>query len=215
MVMTMSAGRPSSAALVDARVELRQGIGIVATLLGMQPLARIARHRPGGVVELQIAAAGIVEGADRRAIRFADIIKETVEVRIKLFADRAAALAEVQGARRRYGHFRRHAGMRLEKLEMLNHRMAGKADLAVDLERVRFRRHAVKLNAAVSGVHFHAIETAEEIELPPGAAQFAVGRKLQARFLLLADRPLDFPVLDRGQSFRRDLVAVALGARLF
>src|ERR1700733_5665131 len=101
----------------------------------------------------------------------------------------------MQSARRRYGHFRRHASMRLEKLEMLEHGMAGKADLGVDLERMRLGHHAVKLNAAVGGVHFHAVEAAEEIELPPGAAQFAVGRKLQAELLLLADHPLNFPVL--------------------
>ena len=111
----------------DARVDAAAGYPDRRHAPRNAPLARIARHRPGGVVELQIAAAGIVEAADRRAIRLADIIKETVEVRIKLLADRTAALAEVQGARRRYGHFRRHASMRFEKLEMLNHGMGRKS----------------------------------------------------------------------------------------
>ena len=66
----------------QARVALRQRLGFIAALLGMGALARIAGHRPGGVVELQIAAAGIVEGADRRPIGFGDIGEEGVEIRI-------------------------------------------------------------------------------------------------------------------------------------
>src|ERR1700678_2429344 len=88
----------------SARVKMRQRVGPVPALLRTHPLRPIARHRAGGVVELQITAAGIVESADRRSIGVPDIFKETVEVGINLLADRGAALAKMQSARRRYGH---------------------------------------------------------------------------------------------------------------
>jgi hypothetical protein len=78
----------------------------------LRALVRIAQHRPGGVVELQIAAAGVVEGADRGLIGFGEIVKEHIEVGIDLFADRGAALAEMERTRRRDRHFRRHPRMR-------------------------------------------------------------------------------------------------------
>ena len=68
----------------EPRVALRQCVGIVAALLRMRALARIAHHRPGGVVELQIAAAGVVEGADRGAVSRGEVVEERIERRIKL-----------------------------------------------------------------------------------------------------------------------------------
>ena len=66
------------------RIALRQRVGIVAALFRMRALARVAHHRPGGVVELQVAAAGVVEGADRGAIGGGEIVKERIERRIDL-----------------------------------------------------------------------------------------------------------------------------------
>jgi hypothetical protein len=107
------------------------------------------------------------------------------------------------------------AAVSLQKLEMLQHRMTGEADLAVDLQRVRLGLHAVKLNAVVGQVEGHAVEAAEEIKVPPGAAKLAVGGDFQPDFLLLSDRPFDLAVFDRPQRFRANLVALPLGARLF
>jgi hypothetical protein len=66
--------------------------------------------------------------------------------------------------------------MAFEKFEMLQHRMAGKADLAGDLDAFGLGLHAVKLDAALGRVGRDAIEAAEEIEMPPRAAKLAVGR---------------------------------------
>ena len=93
--------------------------------------------------------------------------------------------------------------------------MTGKADLAVDLERVRLGLHAVKLNAVVGEVELHAVEAAKEIKMPPGATKFAIGGEFQPDLLLLFDRPFDLAVFDRAQRFGGDLVALALEARLF
>ena len=51
--------------------------------------------------------------------------------------------------------------------------------------------------------------------MPPRAAEFAVGHKLQADVLLLPDQLLDFLVLDRLQLRRRDFALLAFRARLF
>jgi len=49
-----------------------------------------------------------------------------------------------------------------------------------------------------------AIESPEEIEMPPGAAEFAIGDRLQPTVFLLLDDVFDFAVLDflelRGQN---------------
>jgi hypothetical protein len=100
--------------------------------------------------------------------------------------------------------------MCLQELEMFQHRMTGKADLAADLEGVRLGLHAVKLNAVVGQVERHTVEAAKEIKMPPGAAKLAVGGKLQPNLLLLLDRPFDLAVFHRTQRFGGDLVALAL-----
>ncbi len=78
----MSAGLPSSALLVIAAYFAGSEIRVVAAAARMLALLRIAQHRPGGVVHLQIAAAGVVERADRLAIRHGDVVEIGVELRI-------------------------------------------------------------------------------------------------------------------------------------
>ena len=187
------------------RILLRQGVGIVASLLGMGALVGIAHHRPGGIVELQIAAAGVIEGADRGAVGGREVVKEPIERRIKLFADRGAALAEVQRRRRRNGHFRRHAGVGFQELEVLQHRVAGETHPAGDLDAFVLSLHAVKLNPALGGVGRDAVEAFEEIEMPPGAAEFAIGRELEPDLLLLLDNLLDLAIFDLFELRRRHL----------
>ena len=55
------------------------------------------RYRPGGVVELQIAAAGVVERLDRLLVGLGEIVEEGVDVRIDRLAD-LPALAEMHHA---------------------------------------------------------------------------------------------------------------------
>ena len=58
---------------------------------------------------------------------------------------------------------------------MLEHRMAVEADLSRDFQRLCLGLHALELDA-VLGLHdFDALQRAEEVEMPPGAAEFAVG----------------------------------------
>jgi len=53
--------------------------------------------------------------------------------------------------------------------------MAGVADLAGDLDAFIAGIHSGERDAGVHDVLFDAVEPPEEIEMPPGAAEFAVG----------------------------------------
>ncbi len=103
--------------------------------------------------------------------------------------------------------------MGFEELEVLQHRVAGEAELAVDLDALGLGLHAVELDG-VGGIERDAVETAEEVEMPPRAAQFAVGGELEPDLFLLLDDLLDLAVFDRAQRVGGDLAALALGARL-
>ena len=98
---------------------------------------------------------------------------------------------------------------------MLDHRVRpGHAELARDLDAFVPRVDAGKGDAAVHDVLLGAVEAPEEIEVPPRAAELAVGDGLQADVLLLLDDALDLAVLDRFQRVGRDLALGALGPRL-
>ena len=96
---------------------------------------------------------------------------------------------------------------------MLEVRMAGETDLANDPHALGLGGDACERDALAGGVELDAVEPLVEIELPPGAAELAVGRELEADLLLLADRLLDLAVLDFLQLRGGDLAALMPGAR--
>src|SRR6202034_2987963 len=138
----------------------------------------------GGVVELQVAAADIVERAHRLAIGVAEILEVRLEVGIDLLADRRSSLAEVQHARRRNGHLGRNARVVLDELEIGDVRMRRIIDLADNPHAFGLGVDAVKLDAAGNLKKLDTVELGEEIELPPGAAAFAVGGEVQSDLFL-------------------------------
>src|SRR5262249_49368142 len=97
--------------------------------------------------------------------------------------------------------------------EMREHGMPGKADPAGDLDPFRARRNAMKLDAVVGGVGRGAVEPLEEVEVPPGAAELAVGGELEPDLLLLLDDLLDLAVLDLLQLRGADLALLTLDPR--
>src|SRR5262249_56131190 len=101
-------------------------------------------------------------------------------------------------------------GMRLHELEMLDHWMAGKSQLAGDAHPLVAGGDPGKGNSGVHDVALDAVETPEEVEVPPGAAELAVGHGLQPDLLLLLDRPLDLAVLHCLEIGRADLAFPAL-----
>jgi hypothetical protein len=166
-----------------------------------------------GVVELQIAAADVIEGADRLAVGSADVVEIRIEIGIDLAADQVAALTEVEGARRRNGHLRRDARVALEEAEVVEHRVVGEADASRHLDAFRLGLDTGELDAVLGGERRDAVEPLEEVEVPPRAAELTVGRALQADILLLADDRCDLAVLDRLERVRRDPALLMLRAR--
>src|SRR4029077_5661088 len=116
--------------------------------------------------------------------------------------------------RARNAHFRHRAGVGFEKFEMIDHRMMREAELAMDANAARLGLHALKLDAVIELVDLDAIEHAIEIKVPPGTAEFAVGRKLETGLLLFPDDLLNLAVFNLGGLRRVDLAFLALPPRL-
>ena len=167
---------------------------------------RIAQIGQIDLVELQIAAAGIGESAHRLAIGLAEIAIKIVHRRIELFRHHVAAVAEMQRRRRGDRQLRRLFGVRLQKLEMLDHRMRlVAAELADDAQqdRPRLRPGRGKLDLALADIGLDVVEPFEKVIVPGDAPVLAVGRRFEPDHLLLADDALDLAVFDRPSARRR------------
>src|SRR5262245_28592714 len=162
----------------DGGINRRQLVRVVATRLRLLALIRIAHHGPGGVIKLQVAATRVIEGADRLAPRRSDIREKLIGVRIDVLAHQRAPLPEMKGAGSRDAHLCHDPTMRFQKLEVFDLRMASELHLPGNLYSFVLRLDTVKLNTRGGRDRLDTRETAEEIEMPPGAAEFAVGRKL-------------------------------------
>src|SRR5262245_30256575 len=149
------------------RIDRRQLIRIVAAPFGLPALLRIAHHRPGGIIELEIAAAGIIKSANRLAPGRCHISEELVEVGVDLPAHQRPALPEMKRAGSRNAHFRRNAAMSFQELEVLDLRMTDEIYLAADFDAFMLGLDTVKLNAGGSADRFNTLQPAEEIEMPP------------------------------------------------
>src|SRR5262249_41131294 len=165
-----------------------------------------------GVVELQVAAAWVREGAHRLAVRLGEIVEELFDVRIDFLADAVPAAAEMQHARARDGHLGLHAGVCLQEFEMLEHRVIGEPYLADDSHGLPPGLDAVEFADALGHEPLDAVEMLQKIEMPPRSAIFAVGRELEPNLLLLARDLLDLAILDLAQGGRGNLAALTLGA---
>ena len=98
---------------------------------------------------------------------------------------------------------------------MIDHRRAGIAELAGDGDVFRPGLDARELDAMRGADQFGAVEQLEEIELPPGAAKLAIGRKLQADLFLLFDDLLDLLIFDGLECGGVDLALLVFDARFF
>ena len=82
-----SSGRPSSASLISAAYVRGSSFGIVAAVDRALAHAGIAEVGEVGVVELDVAATGRVEGGDLVAVHLGEVVEEAVEVGVRLDAD--------------------------------------------------------------------------------------------------------------------------------
>src|ERR1700724_185685 len=108
----------------------------------------------------------------------------------------------------------RDLAMLLQELEVLQHRMiARKIELADHAHRVMPGLDARKLDALVGMKQFAAGKMAKKVKMPPRAAEFAIGRELQAERGLLVHDLFDFHVFNLAQIRGRNLAFLQLGPR--
>ena len=117
---------------------------------------------------------------------------------------------------RRDRHLRRHMrdlGVPLQEAEVIEHRViVGEIELADHPHRIVPGFHAGELDARIGMIEFAAGQLGEEVEVPPGAAEFAVGGELQPDRRLLVHHLLDFHVLDLLEVVGADLALLEFGA---
>ena len=85
------------------------------------------------------------------------------------------------------------------------------ADLAVDLDALGLGLHALELDAVVELHDVDAVEESEEVEVPPRAAELAVGGQLQPGILFAHDEVGDRRILDPGEGVGVDRPFGVLG----
>ena len=79
---------------------------------------------------------------------------------------------------------------------MVQHGMAGEAQLSRHPHGARLGLGALELDALGRLVTFDALQALEEVEMPPGTPELAIGRRLQADRLLARDDLADLRILD-------------------
>ena len=212
----MSEGRAGNRRVDHLRVDRRKALGFVAPLAQELPLLGIAQVRQVDFVELQVAAAGLRERLDGAAVSESEIAIELIHVRVDLRAHGAAAAAEMKNARRGNRHLCGRASVVAQKAEMVQHRVRGEAHLADDPQTFGLGFDpALKGNPVIGAKRFHAVELFQEIEVPHGAAELAVGGAEQADFGLPRDDVLDRGIFGGGEFGGGDLAALASRSRLF
>ena len=155
--------------------------------------AQICPHR---VVELKVAAPGVVKCAHRLGISIGGVGEEGIEVGINVPADRGPAASKMQDGRRRNGHLGRHVRRALEESEVVQHGMVRETDLAGDGDALRLGLDAFELNRGDAARPFDPVKSGEEVEVPPGATELAIGHGLETGFFLSGDHVPDARILD-------------------
>ncbi|MNE91929.1 hypothetical protein D3C80_1895990 [compost metagenome] len=79
---------------------------------------------------------------------------------------------------------------------------------------MRFGLYAVKLNALTGIVALNALQTIEEVEMPPRTAKFAVIHHMQAAGALLLNHVTNRVILDITQLYTVDFAAGEFESRL-
>jgi hypothetical protein len=211
----MSAGLAFSASLITLAYRCARFFGIETARCRLALLLFRAQIGPDGVIELQIAAAGVVEGLDGLLIGGRQIVEDRISVRIGRLVHGVRLKPEMHYAGTRDGHLGRDLGVRLQIAEMLQHRVrCGEAYSVVDVQRQSLGLDTLELDAVIGADHLDPVQHAEEVEMPPGAAKLAVGGKLQADLLLMPDDLVDLGVLHLLQFGGGDLILLAPGSRV-
>src|SRR5262245_23762237 len=141
-------------------------IDVEAAVASLLQLCLRAKIGPSRVVELQIAATSMVGGTHRLLISDGEIFEDGVPGLVGAVLHRVRFEAKVHDTWRRNGHLWRDFRMRLEELEVINHRVVREADFADDAEGARLGLNTLELNSVIDFIDLDAVEHAEEIVMP-------------------------------------------------
>src|SRR2546426_1290809 len=162
--------------------------------------ALVAQAGEGHVVDLQVAAAGGGEIADLLPVGARDVAPEFLDVRVRLGIDDFAAASHVEVGGRGDAQLRGPRGLAFQEFEGLEHDGSSPSYFLVyDHHRARLRLGAVlavELERVLALGGDDAVEAGEEVDVPEGAAELAVGHRLQAGGFLHPHRFADAAVLD-------------------
>ncbi len=177
---------------LDQPVGIHPGGDLVGPVLG------VAQIGEEDVVHLQVPAPGLVELCHRLPVGRGDVVEQ--RLRIFLVFRRVNILgrgAEVAARRAGDRDLGRHAGVRRDEPEMVQHRMiVGKIQLAGDCREDRAQLDAGELHALVAFVQVEAGQHPHEIVVPEGPPCLAVGDGLEADVFLHPDDVRNRRVLD-------------------
>src|SRR6185437_2444867 len=138
-------------------------------------LFRVAEVGEENVIELQVAATDGVIGGHRVLIGLDDVGEENLGILVCGRSDIGGIGTEVQTGWAGDGNLRADLGVLLHEAEMTQHGMIlREAELAVDDRMKRWQRGAVELHTLTAEFQVHAVEHSHEVEMPVGAASFAV-----------------------------------------
>ena len=168
-------------------VLLVQVVGIAADREDVLALSRVVDVRQAGVVELQVAAADLIDALDFLGVRGGEVAPEDIQVGVDRLIDRRVAAAVVDHARRRDRQLRRLVGVGVvtDERERVREDRLAHVDPAADVHR---RRRVVVGAVLVLELHVQrlalhlgdALQLVDEVHVPGLAAELAVGDRLQA-----------------------------------
>ena len=110
-------------------------------------------------------------------------------------------------------HLRHQLRVRRQEAEMIQHGMAGETQLPRYPHGAGLGLGALELDALGRLITFDTLQALEEVEMPPGAPELAVGGRLQADRLLAGDDLADLRILDAAQRLGGDLAGLTARAR--
>jgi hypothetical protein len=170
-------GSAGERAIDGVGVGSRQLRGILAAGAQCRLDLLVAKISESHVIQLQIFATGFREMADGSLVRLGDVGPKLVQVRIDFLRNRRAPAAQMQHGRRRDFDLRSARCHRLQKPEIIHHDGLRTTHFANNRGDGRLFFNAAKLGAFVDS-GYHAIQALQEVQMPVGAAEFAIGNAL-------------------------------------
>src|SRR6185312_8853768 len=210
--------RAGDRAVDDVDIDSQQILPIIAAVLEQLPRPRIAELYQRGLVDLHIAAAGIVKCAQLLVISRDHVGPEFIEAWIDAAIDILAAGAVVDIGGAGQGDLRRRMRGRFQHREIARIVVGTPFDAADDARNAPRRAVAMRVRFAPA-LLFGQLD-ADTVDAAGGeavgigaAAELAIGHDLQADFFLLRDDGADRRILGGAQLRGVDLAGFELFAR--